>query len=105
MGNKILACAYTRFSTDNQNQSSTLGQLRSIKSYCEKNNIEIIETYIDEAQSGTNMERINFQRLLKDAPNALWSTVVVYNMSRLSRSVKDTLTIKEEFKRMGKRIV
>ena len=51
------------------------------------------------------MERINFQRLLKDAPNALWSTVVVYNMSRLSRSVKDTLTIKEEFKRMGKRIV
>ena len=105
MENKILACAYTRFSTDNQNQSSTLGQLRSIKSYCEKNNIEIIETYIDEAQSGTNMERINFQRLLKDAPNALWSTVVVYNMSRLSRSVKDTLTIKEEFKRMGKRIV
>lgn len=102
---KTLACCYTRFSTDQQNQSSTIGQLRAIKAYCEKNNIELIETYIDEAQSGTNMNRKNFQKMLSDAPNALWDTVVVYNMSRLSRSVKDTLILKEEFKRMGKRIL
>ena len=105
MKEKTLACCYTRFSTDNQNQSSTIGQLRSIKAYCERNNIELIDTYIDEAQSGTNMERTNFQRMMSDAPNALWDTVVVYNMSRLSRSVKDTLIIKEELKKMGKRIL
>ena len=105
MKKKTLACCYTRFSTDNQNQSSTIGQLRSIKAYCERNNIELIDTYIDEAQSGTNMERTNFQRMLADAPTALWDTLVVYNMSRLSRSVKDTLIIKEEFKKMGKKIL
>lgn len=103
--NKVLACCYTRFSTENQNQSSTIGQLRAIKAYCEKNNIELIDTYIDEAQSGTNMNRKNFQKMIADAPTALWDTVVVYNMSRLSRSVKDTLVIKEEFKKMGKKII
>jgi len=102
---RTLACCYTRFSTDNQNQSSTIGQLRAIKAYCERNNIELIDTYIDEAQTGTNMHRKNFQKLMADAPNALWDTVVVYNMSRLSRSVKDTLIIKEEFKKMGKKIL
>ena len=102
---KTLACCYTRFSTDHQNQSSTIGQLKAIKAYCEKNNIEIIETYIDEAQTGTNLNRKDFQRLLADAPNALWDTVVVYNMSRLSRSVKDTLNIKDEFEKLGKKII
>lgn len=102
---KSLACCYTRFSTDNQNQSSTIGQLRAIKAYCDKNNIELIDTYIDEAQSGTNMNRTNFQRMLADAPTAAWDTVVVYNMSRLSRSVKDALQIKDDFRRMGKRIL
>ena len=66
--NKVLACCYTRFSTENQNQSSTIGQLRAIKAYCEKNNIELIDTYIDEAQSGTNMNRKNFQKMIADAP-------------------------------------
>lgn len=102
---KVLACCYTRFSTDHQNQSSTIGQLKAIKAYCERNNIELIDTYIDEAQTGTNMNRKNFQKMIADAPTALWDTVVVYNMSRLSRSVKDTLVIKEEFKKMGKKIL
>ena len=105
MSGKTLACCYTRFSTEHQNQSSTIGQLKTIKAYCEKNNIEIIETYIDEAQTGTNTNRKDFQRLLADAPTALWDTVVVYNMSRLSRSVKDTLNIKEDFEKIGKKIV
>ena len=100
---KTLACCYTRFSTDQQNQSSTIGQLKSIRAYCEKNNIELIDTYIDEAQSGTNIYRKNFQKMISDAPTALWDTVVVYNMSRLSRSVKDTLEIKEYFKKIGKK--
>ena len=102
---KTLACCYTRYSTDTQNQSSTIGQLRAIRAYCDRNNIELIATYIDEAQSGTNMERENFQKLLNDAPNALWDTIVVYNMSRLSRSVKDTLILKEEFAKMGKKVL
>ena len=102
---KTLACCYTRFSTDQQNQSSTIGQLKSIRAYCEKNNIELIDTYIDEAQSGANVYRKNFQKMLSDAPTALWDTVVVYNMSRLSRSVKDTLEIKEYFKKIGKKII
>ena len=105
MKKKTLACCYTRFSTEHQNQSSTIGQLKAIRAYCDKNNIEIIDTYIDEAQSGTNTNRKDFQRLLADAPTALWDTVVVYNMSRLSRSVKDTLNIKEEFERLGKKII
>ena len=103
--NKTLACCYTRFSTEQQNQSSTIGQLKAIQAYCKKNNLELIETYIDEAQSGSNMNRTNFQRMMNDAPTALWEVVVVYNMSRLSRSVKDSLVIKDELNKLGKKVL
>jgi len=101
MVEKKLACCYTRFSTDQQNQSSTIGQLRAIRKYCKDNGIELIDTYIDEAQSGTTMNRVNFQRMINDSYHALWKYIVVYNMSRLSRSVKDMLLLKEDFKKRG----
>lgn len=105
MKEKRIACCYTRFSTDMQNQSSTIGQLRAIKKYCNENNIQIVETYIDEAQSGTNMNRVNFQRMIEDSYHSVWKYIVVYNMSRLSRSVKDILSIKDDLGERGIKIL
>ncbi|TCW34413.1 resolvase-like protein [Thermohydrogenium kirishiense] len=47
------AAAYCRFSSDNQREESIDAQLRAIEEYAEKNNIEIVKIYADEAKSPT----------------------------------------------------
>lgn len=38
---------YARYSSDNQREESIEGQVRECKAFAEKNDIEIIEIYID----------------------------------------------------------
>jgi site-specific DNA recombinase len=51
------AVAYARYSSDNQRQESITAQLRAVNSYAEKNGINIIREYTDEALSGTDDDR------------------------------------------------
>ena len=39
---------YARYSSDNQREESIDGQIRECKEFAEKNDIRIIDTYIDE---------------------------------------------------------
>ena len=50
---------------------------------------EIIETYTDKDLSGKNMNRPSFQRMCKDIVAGKVNAVIVTELSRLSRSVKD----------------
>ena len=42
---------YARYSIDNQREESIEGQIRECKAFAKKNDIQIIETYIDRAIS------------------------------------------------------
>ena len=42
---------YARYSSDNQREESIEGQIRENKVYAERNDIEIVNTYIDRAYS------------------------------------------------------
>ena len=42
------AVIYARYSSDNQREESIDGQIRECKEFAEKNDIRIIDTYIDE---------------------------------------------------------
>ena len=58
---RFKAAAYARYSTDHQQESSITAQLNAILAYCEREGIELLPTpYIDEARTGTNMEREGF---------------------------------------------
>ena len=59
--------AYARYSSDKQQESSITVQLAEIRQFCEKHNIELIHEYVDEAQSGTTANRIDFQQMVRDA--------------------------------------
>ena len=58
---------YARYSSDNQREESIEGQLRECKVFAEKNDIQIVNTYIDRALSAKTDNRPDFQRMIKDS--------------------------------------
>lgn len=61
------AAIYARYSSDAQSEQSIKGQVRVCKQFAEKNDLLIVDQYIDRALTGTNDNRAAFQQLLKDS--------------------------------------
>ena len=60
--------------------------MRVCHEYVKRNDIVIVDTYIDRAISGTNDNRKDFQRMLKDSAKDAWDYVIVYKLDRFSRN-------------------
>ena len=99
------AVIYARYSCDRQNEQSIDGQLRVCREYAERNNLVIIDTYIDRAMSGTNDNRTAFQRLLKDSAKRAWDVVLVYKLDRFSRNKYEMAIHKRTLRDFGVRLV
>ncbi len=67
------AVIYARYSCDQQTEQSIDGQLRVCEDYAQRNGILILNTYIDRAMTGTNDNRPDFQRMIKDSKGNLYS--------------------------------
>ena len=80
------AVIYARYSSDRQTEQSIEGQLRVCKEYAQRNNLAIIDTYIDRAMTGTNDNRAAFQQMLLDSNFQKWDVVLVYKLDRFSRN-------------------
>lgn len=80
------AVIYARYSSDNQSEQSIEGQLRVCEEYAQKNNILILGTYIDRAMTGTNDNRPDFQRMIKDSNRREWNFVLVLIQAASLRS-------------------
>ena len=80
------AVIYARYSCDAQTEQSIEGQLHVCKEYAERNGIVILDTYIDRAMTGTNDNRPDFQRMIKESAKKLWNYVIVYKLDRFSRN-------------------
>ena len=80
------AVIYARYSSDTQTEQSIEGQLRVCNEYAARNQITILDTYIDRAMTGTNDNRPDFQRMIKDSNQKLWDYVIVYKLDRFSRN-------------------
>lgn len=82
---KQTAVIYARFSSHGQTEQSIEGQLRECYEYAKRNNLIILHEYIDRAMTGTNDNRQDFQRMIKDSFNKKWEYVLVYKFDRFSR--------------------
>ena len=51
---------YARYSSDNQREESIEGQLRECQAFAKKNDITLLEPYIDRALSAKTDHRPNF---------------------------------------------
>ena len=65
------AVIYARYSSSNQTEQPIEGQLRVCHEFAERENILILDTYIDRAMTGTNDNRADFQRMIKDSRRVL----------------------------------
>ena len=89
------AVIYARYSSDNQNEQSIEGQLRVCQDYAQRNDMLILYTYIDRAMTGTNDNRPDFQKMIKDSNNKEFEYVIVYKRDRFSRNKYETAKYKK----------
>lgn len=99
------AVIYARYSCDQQTEQSIEGQLHVCKEYAEKNNIVILDTYIDRAMTGKNDNRPDFRRMIKDSAKRLWNMIIVYKLDRFSRNKYETAIHKKTLKDNGVKVV
>lgn len=99
------AVIYARYSSDSQTEQSIDGQLRVCKEYAEKNGYEIVAEYIDRAMTGTNDNRPDFQRMIKDSYHKKWQYVLVYKFDRFSRDKYQSTLHKHTLKQNGVKVI
>ena len=95
------AVIYARYSSDSQSEQSIEGQIRVCKQFAEKNDIVIVDTYIDRAMTGTNDNRVAFQKMLKDSANSNSALCWFTNLTGLQETNMKVLLIKKHYLRMG----
>ena len=83
--------AYMRVSTEKQAEEGNglESQKRDIELYCRKNELIILDWYIDDGYTGANMNRPELQRLINDCSRKRVKCVVAFKLDRLSRSMVD----------------
>lgn len=101
----IKAVIYARYSSDSQTEQSIEGQLRVCKEYAERNGYEIVAEYIDRAMTGTNDNRPDFQRMIKDSYHKKWQYVLVYKFDRFSRDKYQSTLHKHTLKQNGVKVI
>ncbi|MCL2189802.1 MAG: recombinase family protein [Defluviitaleaceae bacterium] len=99
------AVIYARYSTDMQTEQSIEGQIHVCKEYAKKNNLTIIENYIDRAVSGKTENRPQFLRMVDDSKNGCFNAVLVYKVDRFSRNKYDSVYYKKKLRDNGVRVV
>ena len=99
------AVIYARYSCDNQTEQSIEGQLSVCEEYAKRNNILILDTYIDRAMTGTNDCRPDFQRMIKESAKRQWNYVLVYKLDRFSRDKYATAIHKKTLKDNGVKVL
>lgn len=86
--------AYIRLSKEdegtNKESESITNQREYIKEYALKNGMNIYDYYIDDGYTGSNFDRPNFKRLIKDIELGIINTVITKDTSRLGRDFIET---------------
>ncbi len=106
--NIMNAAIYARVSTEEQATDgySVKAQRDALSDYARKNNLNIIDEYIDEGKSGKSISgRPQMTKLLKDAAQKKFDTVIIYKLDRLARKTRDSLVIAETLNNHGVQLI
>lgn len=96
---------YARYSSNNQTEQSIEGQIRVCREFAQRNNIIIVGTYIDRATTGTNDNREQFQKMLKDSDKKSFDYVLVYALDRFGRNSVEIALNKQRLHKNGKILI
>lgn len=94
---------YGRKSVYSDKSDSVSNQERMCREYVEFRfkDIEAFEVYSDEGYTGANTDRPGLRRLLEDVVDGLVDALIVYQLDRLSRNVKDFANIYASLEEKG----
>ena len=96
---------YARYSSDNQREESIEGQLRECMAFAEKNDITILNTYIDRAFSAKTDNRPEFQHMISDSKKKMFDVVLVWKYDRFARNRLDSLLYKQLLQRNNIKLI
>lgn len=97
----IPTALYGRVSHDEQSKYgfSIENQIERLKEYAEKNNLVIVDSYIDEGYSAGTKKRPELQRMLGDLHR--FELIIFTKLDRFTRNVLDANQMVNEFNRLG----
>lgn len=102
----MLGYGYGRYSSDLQTEASIEQQKAEIEEYATKNNITIIDYYIDEAKSGKKSTRENFQAMITNAcKNKNVQAILVWKTDRFARNTMDNLIYRSKLFNCGVKLI
>lgn len=101
------AVAYARYSSTNQREESIDAQLRAIREYCERENIELIAEFTDEAISGKSDNREDFQNMISQLLKGHLQAdfVLVHKFNRFARNKYDSALYKKKLKDIDIKVI
>ena len=99
------AVIYARYSSSNQTEQSIEGQVHVCQDFAKRNDILIVDSYIDRAISGTTDNRDAFQKMLKDSNNQKWDYVLVYKLDRFARNKFESAIHRKHLKDNGVKLL
>lgn len=100
------AVIYARVSSRLQNiESSIEAQVRACRDYALKNTLEVINLFIDRAESGRTDQRPAFLEMIVAARQKKFNTILVHKLDRFSRSREDSITYKSLLKKLGVELI
>ena len=104
-GQDMKAVGYIRVSTQGQAEEgvSLDAQKAKIEAWCMANDYELTAIYEDAGISGTRADREGLHLALDNTGKG--DAIVVYSLSRLTRSTKDMLHLSEQLERRGTDLV
>ena len=92
---------YARYSSVGQNEQSIDGQIRICREYAESKGFSVVKIYTDKAKSAwaDGDKRVDFQKMLADAPSGAFENIIVYKFDRFARNRLDSMVHKQRLKR------
>ena len=90
---------YCRVSTDQQadHSISLESQRHQIVSYCNRNDLDLIEVIVDGGQSGKDLDRPGFKKVIHLLESGQAYGLVISKLDRLSRSIGDICKLVDQY--------
>lgn len=100
-----IAVIYARYSSHNQRDVSIEQQVNACRKYAKDHDLDVIRVYDDHAMTGTNDNRPQFQRMIRDSASGAFDYVIVYTLDRFSRDRYDSAIHKHTLKENGVKVL
>lgn len=78
---------YARYSSEAQKKDSIKQQVEVCRRYAENNDMNVVQVYKDEAKTGRNDDRDDFQKMLRESRNGAFEAVLVWKFDRFARNM------------------